>query len=1224
MPDPKLRVLLVEDDKVDQMAFERFITVGKLPYTHTIAGSIKEATACLKSEKFDIIVSDYLLGDGTTFDVLALSGDCPVIITTGSGDEEVAVKAMKAGAFDYLIKDPEGNYLKLLPLAIEKTLLRKRNEEKLRSYQKDLEIILDERTRELREEIQERKNAEKSIAEQFHYKEALNQLSTQAITERKIQKLFDKTVALVSQTLDVEFVKILELLPDGKELLLRSGVGWKKGSVGVATVPSDRTSQAGYTLFKKEPVIVTDLKTETRFQCAPLLADHAITSGISVMINGQEGPFGVLCAHTKRPRLFTQEETAFYESVSNILADAIARNRSVKSLRQSEERFRSVFESSHDAIIIANHKSIILSANKGAEKIFGYSNNELQGLPLVSLMPAEYQQDHMEGLKRVVDTGKSTYLGKTFEFRGLHKDGSEFPVELNVSHWFTNKGIFFSGILRDVTERRKAEDNLRESEERFRALAENTPDWVWEVDADARYTYASPKIKDILGYAPEETIGKTPFDFMQREEAERVGRKFLEIKNERRSFANLLNVNLHKDGHEVILETSGVPIFAGDELIGYRGMDRDITKRVQDKKELEKNHALLKNLIDSIPDLIYYKDKKSVYMGCNEAFADFAGRKGPSEIIGHTDFDFFPQEVAEFFRENDQQMLTEKKPRRNEEWVDYPDGRHVLLDILKTPYYNTEGKILGLIGISRDITARYRNEEQRKAEYERFQNILDSFDALVYIADMESYELLFVNKFGRETWGDIKGKICWQTLQEGQSGPCEFCTNKKLLDPDGKPAGVYVWEFQNTVTTDWFECRDQAITWDNGRYVRLEIATNINQRRNAEQEREKLQRQLRQAQKMEAIGTLAGGIAHDFNNMLVPILAYSEMLLESLPDSDQEKKHDLKEVLKAAKRARDLVKQILTFSRQTEHEHEPLLITPIIKESLKLLKASLPSNIETSFIFNADKSTILGEPTQVQQIVMNLCTNSYHAMRDNGGQLEVVLDEVEIDREDFLQNKQLEPGSYVKLSISDTGHGIEKQVLDRIFEPYFTTKKQGEGTGLGLSVVHGIVKKYGGDITVYSEIGRGTSMHVYLPTITAAEDTGELPQEVLPLPGGSEHILLVDDEEPIIQSTSHILESLGYKVTARTSSLEALEEFKNRCDAFDLVITDQTMPKMTGDRLSEEMLRIRPDIPIILCTGFSSTIDERRAKEIGIKEFLMKPFIRKDLATTIRLALEKK
>jgi len=381
-----------------------------------------------------------------------------------------------------------------------------------------------------------------------------------------------------------------------------------------------------------------------------------------------------------------------------------------------------------------------------------------------------------------------------------------------------------------------------------------------------------------------------------------------------------------------------------------------------------------------------------------------------------------------------------------------------------------------------------------------------------------------------------------------------------------------------------------------------------------------METRLRQAQKMEAIGTLAGGIAHDFNNILFPLIGYSEMLKLDLP-VDSPLHGYVNEIIRAALRSKDLVKQILTFSRQGDQDVKPVKLQPIVKDALKLLRSSIPTIIDILQDIDSDCGVVVADPTQVHQVVMNLATNAYHAMEETGGRLKVNLKQIrlESDQSVFLE---LTPGEYARLTVTDTGVGIEKDVMDKIFDPYYTTKETGKGTGLGLSVVQGIVKNCNGDIHIDSEPGKRTEIQVYLPIIDRKVDDIRTDRST-PIIGGTEDILLVDDEEIIVKMEQQMLERLGYQVTIRTGSLDALEAFKANPDSFDLVITDMTMPNMTGVQLTKEIKRIRPDIPVILCTGFSYQINDEKSKTLGIQGFVMKPVVMKEIAETIRMVLDK-
>ncbi len=419
------------------------------------------------------------------------------------------------------------------------------------------------------------------------------------------------------------------------------------------------------------------------------------------------------------------------------------------------------------------------------------------------------------------------------------------------------------------------------------------------------------------------------------------------------------------------------------------------------------------------------------------------------------------------------------------------------------------------------------------------------------------------------------------------------------------------------------EVTEEPVLDKQGQVTAVEgIANDITKRIFAERQLAKAQESLQQSQKLEAIGTLAGGIAHDFNNILTPIIGYTEISQLGLPEGSKGWQNS-QEVLNAANQAKELIKQILTFSRRTETEKKPVLLQSLVKEALQLLRASIPSTIEIRESVDPNCDAISANPTQMHQILMNLCTNAYYAMRDQGGILVISLAEMDITPDNYIANLDLPTGKYLRLEVSDTGTGIEKDKQERIFEPYFTTKPMDDGTGLGLSVVHGIVTSHSGHITVYSEPDQGSTFHVYLPVIVKHQ-TREEPLLAEEVSGGPERILLVDDDEKIGCLEKEQLESLGYQVTALTSGVEAVETFRKAPQDIDIVITDMTMPNITGAELSQELLKIKPDIPIILCTGFSELIDKDKATALGIQKYLMKPVGRKDLARAVRKVLDKK
>jgi PAS domain S-box-containing protein len=418
------------------------------------------------------------------------------------------------------------------------------------------------------------------------------------------------------------------------------------------------------------------------------------------------------------------------------------------------------------------------------------------------------------------------------------------------------------------------------------------------------------------------------------------------------------------------------------------------------------------------------------------------------------------------------------------------------------------------------------------------------------------------------------------------------------------------------------EILGKAIYDQNGNVVGLQGTTrNISERKEAEKERQRLSAQLRHSQKMEAIGTLAGGIAHDFNNILTAIVGYAELSLMDAKESSR-LSNNLREIYRAGNRATELVKQILTFCRQAELEQQPMQVSPIVKEALKLLRSSIPTTVEIESFIKHNLGATMADPTQIHQVVMNLCTNAAQAMEESGGKLTVTLDKTTLGKQFCTMHPEIVPGVYFQLTVADTGHGISPEIMEKIFDPYFTTKKMEEGTGLGLSVSLGIVKSCGGEITVESTLNKGSIFRVYLPEIRRNALKEE--DKVIELPTGDQCILFVDDEPALVDMGQQRLSRLGYQVEGYTSSVKALSQFQNNPFRYDLVITDMTMPVISGDRLARRLIEIRSDIPIILCTGYNRQISDETASACGIRSLLMKPITIKAMAETVKQVLSQK
>lgn len=628
---------------------------------------------------------------------------------------------------------------------------------------------------------------------------------------------------------------------------------------------------------------------------------------------------------------------------------------------------------------------------------------------------------------------------------------------------------------------------------------------------------------------------------------------------------------------------------------------------IESETARKKSERMLETMFESARDGILLSDARTrQFLRANTAMIRMLGYN-LEEITGLSVDDIHPSEdlphiIAEFEKQLrcETGLSLDIPVKCKDGSVFFADVNITFLELDRRPH---------ILCIFRDITDRKRAEQElRDAELEK-RLILDTQSSQVVLQDL-SFSVTWANRSACESAGlsreEIIGRHCYEIWAQ-RDDICPGCPvalgikTGRTQEIVRKISNGRTWHIVGSPV------RDEA-----GRIVSTVLVTEDIT------ERVTLESQLRQSQRMEAIGTLAGGIAHDFNNILTSVIGFTQLALDDV-EKGTSLEDNLQEVYTAGNRAKDLVKQILTFTRQTEEEIKPVYIHLIAKEVLKLLRSSIPTTIEIRQNIKSE-SLIMANPSQVHQIFMNLCTNAAQAMDKDGGILEVTLADVKLDHNFTRGNKDLKPGNYLKIVVSDTGIGIGPDVIESIFEPYFTTKELGEGTGMGLAMVHGIVKGYEGEVTVDSTVGIGTVFSVYLPVAKKRSESQLYEDEELP--AGTERILIVDDELPIVKMSSRILERSGYDVTTHTDSLEALELFRSRPGDFDLVITDMTMPGMTGDKLAVEMIKIRPDIPVILCTGYSKKISDETASEVGIKAFAYKPIVKADLVKTVRKVLD--
>jgi PAS domain S-box-containing protein len=747
-------------------------------------------------------------------------------------------------------------------------------------------------------------------------------------------------------------------------------------------------------------------------------------------------------------------------------------------------------------------------------------------------------------------------------------------------------------------DREKAEKELRESEERFRKLSNLTFEGI-VIHREGVAVDANESFVRMFGTSKQEILDKNIIEMFIPHEYHAVVKENLAKENA----TPYVVMAKRKDGQLFPMEIESKNIKTGQDIYRVTAV-RDVSTRKQAEDALKQSEQELKSIFRAAPTGIGLI-RNRIISHVNDRFCKIVGYSRDALIGQSARMVYQSDEEFEYVGKEKYAQISKKGTGTVETKMQTKDGKIIDVLLSSTPIdLNDLSK--GVTFTALDITELKTKELELLESEGKYRSMMETMEDATYICSSD-YRIEYINPAMIKWIGnDATGELCHKAIH-GLDEKCPWCIYEKIKDTES-----INYEISSPKNKKVYHISNSAIFHMDGSYSKLSIFRDIT-------ELKEMEARMQQSQKMEAIGTLAGGIAHDFNNILFPIVGHTEMLLEDFPE-DSPFRNNLQGIYSSALRAGDLVKQILAFSRQDTNELKLMKVQPIIKEALKLIRSSISTTIDIKQDIQADCGVIKADPTQIHQIVMNLATNAYHAMEEKGGNLVVTLKEIQLDMHE-VTTLDLTQGTYACLSVSDTGIGMDKQLIQKIFDPFFTTKAKGKGTGMGLSVVHGIVTGMGGAVQVYSKPGKGTKIYVYF----SVEKNSFKKQNIQAhekIQGGTENILLVDDEEAIIVMEKLILERLGYQVISRTGSVEALEAFRAAPDKFDMVITDMAMPNMSGYRLSAELIKIRPDIPVLLCTGFSEKISEEKAESSGIKGFLLKPIITKDLAGKIRKVLD--
>jgi len=1105
-------------------------------------------------------------------------------------------------------------------------------------------------------DITERKQAEEELLGRSQQLEALRLISTEITHELDLNRLLDLIHHRAAELLGVK-AGLISLYDEATQSLsLRSWMGHNEGIKDFH--PTLDNSVSGKVALQLHGIIINDYQhspyaiplilkntTVTALVAEPMISHGHLVGVITLDNNGMEDRTfteqdrSVLSLFASQAAIAIENARLFETAQKELTERAMAE----EALRKSEQLYRILVETSPDPIILFDLEGKILAASTQAARTYGTETAEEFIKEVNSIFDVLTEEGKVTATENFHRTVTDRYSHKT-EYSVRLRSGKMIPMEVNSSPVFNNEGkaYAFISVLRDITDRKRAENIMTAQRDIGLALGKATSIYdtlpvcldaaITATEADSGGIYIFDTLSGDLNLACSRGLSGRFINRVNRYAGDSDRVKLVMMNNP----IYLEKIDKYAAYHdddiieESLRSLAVIPIGNNDTIFGsmhiashvsdwipenFRDALESIANqigtsmaRIHAEEAMRESENKFRNLAENAMVGIYLiEDNLLRYV--NTEYAEIFGY-AIEEIKNKINF-------TDLVYINDLPMVTENIRKRISGEVESlrydfrivkKNGEIRNVEVFSSrTIYNGRPAIIGTL---LDITDRRKTEE----ELRRLSIAIEQAVENIVITDTEG-TIQYVNPAFEKNTGYLRDEAIGRNpriLKSGVHDP-EFYENLWKTITSGN-----VWTGRITNRRkDGSVIQEDAIISplfsSQGRltgYVALKRDIT---------EAVRLEAHLRQAQKMESIGTLAGGIAHDFNNILAGMIGYTE--LAKLKTSDTKVSAYLDQILNASERAKTLIRQILTFSRNTEQEKKPVMLIPIIKEVTTFMRASLPANIEIRHSLNTDSDMILADATQIHQVLMNLCTNAGHAMKKAGGILEITLNELGVDRENMLY-PSLAEGSYLRLTVSDTGHGIEQAVLDRIFEPYFTTKEKGEGTGLGLSVADGIIRNHGGAITVFSETGKGSVFHIYLPEYKKFLKEPKEP-EIKPPVKGTETILFIDDEKLLADVTKLNLEDLGYRVTTETDPEKAIELFRDNGDTFHLVITDKTMPHMSGFDLTREIKKIRADVPVILCTGFQDREDSEKLSAFGISHFITKPITISVLSEAIREVLDK-
>lgn len=890
-------------------------------------------------------------------------------------------------------------------------------------------------------------------------------------------------------------------------------------------------------------------------------------------------------------------------------------------LRLSEERMRAILESALDSVITMDHEGRIVEFNPAAEKTFGCRREEAIGQLLSEIIiPPGLRERHQKGLSHHLATGDAKVLGKRLELSAVRRDGSEFPVELAITRIGSQEPPLFTGFIRDITERRQAEDALRQAEAKYRSIFENAVEGIFQTTPDGRFITANLAMAQMLGFDSVDELVAARIDIAQQSYVDPKSRdEFKRLLEQDGSVRDFELEAICKDGSTIWLSENVLGVRDEKRNIAYyEGTAKDVTKRKRAEDALRASEAHLHAVVENLAEGVVVSDLKGELLHWNRAALAIHGvtnlDEGRRQLTELTDTFQLSDMTGAAIPVNEwplSRILRGEKIHALELHVkNLKAGWQRIFSYGGTLVQDADKESLMAIVTIRDITARKRAEERLREQAE----IINRAQDAVVIRNFEDERIIFWNKGAENIYG-------WSAAEATGRPIGELIVVDKKQREAPLEALISTGEFRGELKQAGKDGR-QIIVNSRATLVRnsdglprslLLINTDIT-------EQKKLETQLLRSQRLESIGTLAGGVAHDLNNILTPILICAQTLSGG-EVSEKDRRSALSMIEKSARRGASVVKQVLTFARGIEGER--VLIKPghLIEEIADIARKTFPKSIEIRTRYLQNLWPIQGDPTQLHQVLLNLSVNARDAM-PGGGMLSFAAENFSADEHYAAMTPDAKAGPYLSLSVIDTGTGMARAMIDKIFDPFFTTKEIGKGTGLGLSTALGIVKSHGGFISIYSELGQGTTFKLFLPATPNEEEVQKSKTVAVPIDGHGEQILIVDDEKNILQVTKMIFEKHNYRVLSANDGTEALALFAQQMQDIGGVLTDISMPYMDGVALVRALKKMKSDIPIIASTGQGDEPGLRELQSLGVKSFLTKPYNTEKLLVTVHDTIE--